>query len=157
MLELYDADYILVYTAFSVDGYWFGYADEGKWFAMAQISGAASERFVDTGFIDEESVWVDDTRFANFTESGLIWTDYGTNSTIYKLMSFAKHNWLTTNAPSYTDPDVWIEPTYFEEAYFAGLELTENESRSKYGGIVPLVCLYKIDWEKYQSDLNSTT
>jgi hypothetical protein len=42
-----------------------------------------------------------------------------------------------------------VEPTYFKEAYFAGEELTTLEVYSKYGGLIPIVALYEIDWESY--------
>jgi hypothetical protein len=41
-----------------------------------------------------------------------------------------------------------IELIYFTPEFIAGLD---NDG-SKYGGVVPLVCLYKIDWDKYYRD-----
>jgi len=37
-------------------------------------------------------------------------------------------------------------PQYFEPAYIAGLTLTPSDASSLYGGLVPLVALYKIDY-----------
>ena len=157
MLKLYDAKYILVFTTLAVgqDNYgnwgasWAGYGDEGKWTWMARISGKARDRFVYEGFIDGESAWTDEQTFGeyNTTTSRWVWNDVGENSTIYKLMSWGKQRWCDQNGAS---PDEYgIQPTYFKEAYFAGLTLSPYDASNKYGRIVPLVCLYEIDWEKY--------
>jgi len=52
-----------------------------------------------------------------------------------------------------TDPDEANvqHPVYFKEAYIAGLDLSPNDSL-KYNGLVPLVCLYEINWQKYYTD-----
>jgi hypothetical protein len=42
-----------------------------------------------------------------------------------------------------------VEPTYFKQAYFAGLELTLAEAAAKYSGLIPVVALYEIDWDAY--------
>ena len=39
------------------------------------------------------------------------------------------------------------EPTYFQEAFFAGL----NVSPTQYGGLVPVVAIYSIDWAAYDA------
>jgi hypothetical protein len=38
-------------------------------------------------------------------------------------------------------------PTYFKEAYFAGI----NVSPGQYGGLVPIVAIYEIDWDTYNA------
>jgi hypothetical protein len=45
-----------------------------------------------------------------------------------------------------------VQPIYFKEAYFSG----ENTNPFAYGGIVPIVALYEIDWAKYNSDFGIT-
>ena len=40
------------------------------------------------------------------------------------------------------------QPTYFKEAFFAGL----NVSPTQYGGLVPVVAIYSIDWAKYDAE-----
>lgn len=150
MLELYDAEYILVFTTFDANGNWAGYGDEGKWMWMARISGKAHDRFIDKGFIDEQTAWTNETKFGNFTENKWVWYESGMNSTIYKLMSYGKHEWCQKWRGG-QDPDTSVAPEYFAEAYFAGLDLSASDASSKYGGLVPLICLYKIDWEKYYS------
>jgi hypothetical protein len=42
-----------------------------------------------------------------------------------------------------------VQPEYFKEAYFAGENLNPIDASSKYGGLIPLVALYEIDWQKY--------
>ncbi len=148
MLKTYDANYILVFTTVYYDGKWLDGAggDNGKWTWMAKISGKAQQRFIEDGWIDETSSWTDETKFGNFTDKW-VWNDFGKDSTIYKLMSYAKSRWVSTWLGA-QDPDYVGTPIYFKEAYFAGLALNPNDS-GKYGGIIPLVCLYEIDWAKY--------
>ncbi len=159
MLKSYKADYILVFTTADTNGRWIGYGDEGKWMWMARISGKAQDRFVDNGLIDEQFSWTDESAFGvyNSTTGKWDWNRLGMNSTVYKLMAWGKHRWCENKA---ADPEEaeWsrnglsvedIKPKYFKEAYFAGVE------GSGYGGIVPLVLLYEIDWQKYYSDYPS--
>jgi dolichyl-diphosphooligosaccharide--protein glycosyltransferase len=151
MLKRYDAKYILVFTTLAlsqsstggVSASWAGYGDEGKWTWMARISGKARDRFVKDSSLglDEQSAWTDETKFGNYSQNKWVWNNQGTNSTIYKLMSWGKQRWCDINGAS---PDeAGVEPQNFTEAYFAGLSLSISES---YGGLVPLVCLYKIDY-----------
>ncbi len=162
MLEQYDAKYILVFTtlglATSDGGYYVaqsvGYGDEGKWSWMARISGQARERLVNTSYISEEEAWTDEDDFGTIsnTTNRWEWNDIGKNSTIYKLLSWAKQSWVNNNSGSNVIADEeGVEPTYFKEAYFAGLELTAVEASAKYRGLIPLVALYEIDWEVYYS------
>lgn len=167
ILRLYNAKYILVFVTISSDG---GLAnaggDEGKWVWMAQISGVSRNRFVNGGFIDEASMWTSNfeqvrAMFGNYT-LGYHWNDAnnnnrvddgeqiavnaGQNSTIYKLMHYARERWLQEQGKG-GSPTVQL--TYFKEAYIAGLA---NDG-SKYGySVIPLVALYEVDWEKYYAD-----
>lgn len=166
MLKAYNAKYVLVFTTVTTQGAWAGYGDEGKWTWMARISGKTNWDSLKTrGFIDEASRWTDETKFGNGSSGTWEWNDVGTNSTIYKLMSYAKHQWMVTTSPSLaeSDSDYVGAPIYFKEAYFAGKTLSADVSLSDYGaigytsdntavGIIPLVCLYEIDWQKYNSE-----
>jgi len=151
MLKLYDAKYILVFSTFDTSGNWLDWAggDNGKWMWMARISGKAHDRFLNNGFVDEQSAWTDESAFGSYntTQNKWVWNERGTNSTIYKLMSWGKGLWCAINQVS--DPDTAVQPLYFKEEYFAGLTLSVNDAKNKYGGVVPLVCLYEIDWQKY--------
>ncbi|MDH5786737.1 MAG: hypothetical protein OEZ40_00395, partial [Candidatus Bathyarchaeota archaeon] len=161
MLELYDAKYILVFTTLVVGessgqwaAQWIGYGEEGKWMWMARISGKAHERFVRDDFIEEQDMWTDEKTFGQYNNetNKWEWNDVGQNSTVYKLMSWGKQRWCDTNQVSSFPDEPGFQPEYFKEAYFAGLTLRPETARSIYGSIVPLVCLYEIDWEKYYSN-----
>jgi dolichyl-diphosphooligosaccharide---protein glycosyltransferase len=163
MLRQYDAIYILVFITIQVgqsnNQYTadFGsYGDEAKWSWMARISGGARQRFISTGFMDEQSAWTDETKFGNLNSQTRRWdwNDAGTNSTVYKLMSYAKDRWGdVSGTPNsvYTNMG-GVQPIYFKEAYFSG----EDTNPFAYGGIVPIVALYEIDWAKYNSDFGIT-
>lgn len=169
MLRNYDAEYILVFTTLSVGqtqgqfyANWAGYGDEGKWMWMARISGKAKERFLRTGYIDEQNSWTDEKVFGEYDQDLRHWnwsTPLGMESTVYKLMAWGKNLWSQTHVAYDTEELYWtdndltpadIKPKYFEEAFFAGLDLSPEAA---YGGrIVPLICLYKIDWQQYDLD-----
>lgn len=154
MLKLYNAKYVLVFTVVAMqqdsstgatNGVEAGYGDEGKWTWMARISGGATqdER---AGFPDWD--WTDETPFGSFNNSTnkWEWSMRGLNSTIYKLMSWGRNRWCTLNG--ITDPQAAnvTQPLFFKEEYFAGLNLTPTDASNKYGGLIPLVLLYKIDY-----------
>lgn len=169
MLKLYNAKYVLVFVTISSSSGSFANAggDEGKWSWMAQISGVARERFINGGFIAEDQMWTSDFEqvrkmFGNYTlgqdyidenENGqpdssdtFVNNARGQNSTIYKLMEYARQRWVQEQK-SGSEPTV--ELLYFKEAYIAGLA---NDG-TKYGyNLVPLVCLYEIDWQSYYMD-----
>ncbi len=165
MLKQYNATYILVFVTLYIGsssttgtyvadfGQW---GDEAKWSWMARISGGAVNRFVNESFMDNTYNWTDETHFGSSGTSGWVWNDAGTNSTVYKLMSYAKDRWgeVAGNAasPTVTTNVGGIIPTYFKEAHFSG----ESTNPFKYGGIVPLIALYQIDWAKYDADFNVT-
>ncbi len=158
MLKLYDAKYILVFTVLAVgqttsgtyQAYPVNLGDEGKWAWMARISGQASKRLVEDGFIEEAEAWTDETAFGNSTSSGSwSWNNKGSNSTVYKLMSHAWQRWVDTigNLYGITLSETTATPTYFKEATITGITVLPSE----YGGLIPLVALYEIDWETYNS------
>jgi dolichyl-diphosphooligosaccharide--protein glycosyltransferase len=161
MLAQYNATYVLVFTVLAISqsssGYYVagpaGLGDEGKWTWMAEISGQARDRFIQEGFIDQNSSWTDETAFGSVVNGTWVWNDKGTNSTIYKLMSWAKQRWCDVSGGGYVQPDQpGVQPEYFQEAYFSGL----NVSPGEYGGLIPLVALYKIDWQKYYNATSPT-
>jgi dolichyl-diphosphooligosaccharide--protein glycosyltransferase len=158
MLASYNAKYILVFTVLGItqssDGSSYivqpaGYGDEGKWMWMARISGQARDRFIKEGLLDENSAWTDEHTFYNTTSGE--WFDNGKNTTIYKLMSWAKQRWVdVSGAPNQIGVDeAGVQPTYFKEAYFAGENLNPIDASANYHGLIPIVALYEIDWQKY--------
>lgn len=154
MLELYNVKYVLVFVTFDANGNWQDGAggDNGKWMWMARISGKASNRFIEGGFIDTASAWTNETTFGSYnaTQGKWIWSLQGANSTVYKLMSWGKETWCQENGVTNPDAATAVKPDYFVEAYFAGSSL--SDVTTNYGGFVPLVCLYEIDWQQYYAD-----
>jgi hypothetical protein len=51
--------------------------------------------------------------------------------------------------------DTAVNPTYFEPAYIAGLNLGAQDAANNYGGLIPLVCLYQVNWNKFNADFPS--
>jgi hypothetical protein len=109
-------------------------------------------------------MWYNETSFGyyNSTQGAWIWNKKGMESMVYKLMSWAKYTWGGTYQVADPDESGWqaynltadnINPgPYFKQAYFAGLSLTKDDAQSQYGGLVPLVALYQIDWNQYNID-----
>jgi dolichyl-diphosphooligosaccharide--protein glycosyltransferase len=162
MLELYDAEYILVFITLqigqsSTQGVYVAsfsrFGDEAKWSWMARISGQARQRLIDSGFMNASASWTDENAFGAYNnQTGFWeWSDMGRNSTIYKLMSYAKMRWVDEMGIPYgiTLDEQAVVPEYFNETYFAGLDLNPIDAQSNYGGLIPIVALYKIDWQKY--------
>jgi dolichyl-diphosphooligosaccharide--protein glycosyltransferase len=181
MLEQYDAKYILVFITLGIgqssdQGYVVGFSrfgDEAKWSWMARISGQARERFIQQGFLTEDTAWNDETSFGNLT-LGTDWVDLNSNgnpdqgetfpntqgqsSTIYKLMTWAKQRWADVGGlQGSVQPDTpGVEPEYFHEIYFSGENLSLAEASSRYSGLIPIVALYEIDWQAYYDATGQT-
>ena len=162
MLERYNAKYILVFVTLALGSSTTqqqyivspaGFGDEGKWMWMARISGQARDRFVQTGLISAELAWTDENTFGAINNETRTWqwNDVGKNSTVYKLMSWAKQRWVDVSGveSGVAADEAGVQPTYFKEAYFAGENLNAIDASAKYGGLIPLVALYEIDWQKY--------
>ncbi|MCW4047453.1 MAG: glycosyltransferase family 39 protein [Candidatus Bathyarchaeota archaeon] len=156
MLQLYDAKYILVFTVLAIgqSGQQLvatpaNLGDEGKWIWMARISGQAHDRLIKQGFISAQDMWTDEKPFGsvNNQTNRFQWSDKGMNSTVYKLMSTAWKQWEdTSGSPSgITLSETAVAPTYFKLAYITGA----NVPYYKYGGLIPLVALYEINYQAY--------
>jgi dolichyl-diphosphooligosaccharide--protein glycosyltransferase len=184
MLEHYDADYVLVFVTLqmlisdtgTLSGVQFGgYGDEGKWYWMARISGEAESRFLSnetfgTQWMTNDYRWTNETTFGNYT-LGTDWADLngngqadqgetfpnlmGQNSTIFKLMSNAEQQWANKYGVTVSDQTGEL-PSFFTPAYISGLEADPQTVAYQYGGLVPLVALYQIDWDAYYAATNST-
>jgi len=153
MLKLYNSKYILVFTTLllgqdsqtretvATSG---GYGDEGKWTWMARIYGKSANKENWTGWD-----WNDEATFGeyNSTTSRWEWNERGMNSTIYKLMSWGKNRWCNVNGVRDSDEATVAMPQYFVEEYFAGLTLSAQEAYDRYGGLIPLICLYKVNYQ----------
>lgn len=165
MLSTYGQErvkYLLVFTVLYVYqttqsgstvyvAYPYGLGDEGKWMWMARISGGAQQRLIDEGFMYPNQAWTDEYAFGNVSSSTnqWVWNTQGQNTTIYKLLTNTQHVFTNSTSglvlPS-TDP---VDLKYFEPVYVSGTDL---QSLSEYGGLIPLVALYKINWDAYNAD-----
>ena len=159
-------NYILVFTVVGISqqssgsyvGYPSGYGDEGKWVWMARISGGAENRLLlNESFMTPSTAWKDETSFgatSNQTQRWQ-WNDQGLNCTVEELMNYAEvaycNQW--TSAGVTINPDITTtQPTYLKLAYLGGLDT----SPFQYGGIVPLVAIYSIDWDAYYAATGTT-
>ncbi len=174
MLANYHAKYVLVFVTVQnilssdqtqITGVQFAnYGDEGKWVWMARISGEAETRLLSdktfgASWMDNDYKWTNETTFGNTTtntsgQSVFTWSSMGLNSTIFKLMSNAEQQYANKYSLPITG-QTGETPTYFTPAYIAGLEITPSQS-GQYGLLVPLVALYKINWDAYNTATNST-
>jgi len=151
--------YILVFTTFASTGqdYPVG-GDEGKWMWMARI--ANSSRIVRELYAQEWGIWEykewgpsmqnNTFGYSNSTTGTFQWNAVGQNTTIYKLMENAKSALLYSTS-GYTAPAL----TYFTNGHFFGGPVATLGTIQSTGETVyldALVCLYEVDYEKYDLD-----
>jgi dolichyl-diphosphooligosaccharide--protein glycosyltransferase len=132
--------------------YPYGYGDEGKWVWMARISGQGMDRLVREGFISSADAWTNETSFGESGQNGQWqWNNRGLNCTVEELLNYAQVQYAQrTSATIGTQiqaDHTATAPTYFKEAYFSGIDVAPNT----YGGIVPIVAIYSIDWAAYDA------
>jgi dolichyl-diphosphooligosaccharide--protein glycosyltransferase len=166
MLSTYgqkNVKYILVFTVLIVQqdetgSYYvsipWGYGDEGKWSWMADISGGAKDRLIKEGFMDPNSAWENRTAFGYSSSNGeWVWNAQGENSVIRKLLSDAENEFSTSTGgivvPYYGSSTSSLE--YFELEYLAGSG-QELSGLDPNGTVIPLIGLYKINWDAYNAD-----
>ncbi len=129
-----------------------GYGDEGKWVWMARISGQAKTRLLNEGFMNPATAWTNETQFGSSdpTTNRWKWNDQGLNSTVFELMNYAEvryANTMTALGVNVSPDQTTTQPTYFKEAYFAGLQTSPGQ----YGGLIPIIAIYQIDWATYDA------
>jgi len=136
-----------------------GYGDEGKWVWMARISGGAENRLISEGYMNASAPWTDEKAFGSTspTTGQFQWNLQGENSTVYELLNYAEvsycNNINSLNVGYTISPDATgTPPTYFQTAYIGGLDT----SPAQYGGLIPLVAIYKIDWNAYYNATGTT-
>jgi len=150
--------YILLFITFASTGQDYSVGgDEGKWMWMARI--ANSSEMVRNLYADEWGEWEYEewtnstgqyNTFGNATASVFQWNDLGQNTTIYKLMENAKSALLYSTL-GYTAPEL----TYFKNPHFFGGEVATLGTIQSTGETVyldALVCLYEVDYAKYDLD-----
>jgi dolichyl-diphosphooligosaccharide---protein glycosyltransferase len=131
----------------------YGFGDEGKWTWMARISGQAKTRLIDQGFMNPATAWIDETQFGqtNPSTNAWEWNDQGLNCTVVELLMDAKAQYAGTMQSLGVNvvPDqITTTPTYFKPAYIAGVNTAPNQ----YGGLIPIIAIYEIDWASYNAD-----
>ncbi len=133
ILQNYERDgrrpqYILVFVTFSSqDGSDRGYGDEGKWRWMARIPGLDDNSF---GSLTLGTDWVDGNNDGQRQQDELTPNSKGQNTTIYKLMTYAKSERVASiSAPTLQ---------HFEKAYLS--------PGGPYGGIYIVVAVYEINY-----------
>jgi len=177
MLNFYDnynnpgrVNYILVFTVLEIQqtgsgsssyiAYPSGYGDEGKWEWMASISGTYENWYIQNGYMNAttSTVWKDQTSFgiANNQTGQWIWNAQGNETTIYELMNYAEVQYCNywSSQVSITPSTTTTQPAYFTltGGDIAGLET----SPFQYGGLVPLVAIYKINYPAYNNATGAT-
>jgi len=129
ILHGYNATHVVVFTTFHTDDQGnpvdVGWGDEGKWRWMARIAGLNES---DYGSINSET-------------GSWEWNSKGQETVIYKMMQYGKEVTLHGSSTIQFLLNGNGEP-FFEEAYFSQIA----GSPKSYGGVYPLVCVYKINY-----------
>jgi asparagine N-glycosylation enzyme membrane subunit Stt3 len=147
--------YILVFATFASTGQDYGYGgDEGKWQWMARIANAS--RTVRELYTPEWPEWeykewgagqqYNTFGYSNSTTGMFQWNALGQNTTIYKLMEYAK----SAEISGYPAPAL----TYFKNPHFFGGQVASLGTTQTSQGTVTVylyavVCLYEIDYTTY--------
>jgi dolichyl-diphosphooligosaccharide--protein glycosyltransferase len=129
----------------------YDFGDAGKWPWMARISGGAKDRLISEGFMNPNSAWTDESAFGSVNQyNQWEWNEQGMNTTFYKLMGATEQKFI-----DYAGGDIFesyygekVDLKYFEIAHISGLDTSFNPN----GDLVPLVALYKINWDAYNAD-----
>ncbi|MGE5532845.1 MAG: STT3 domain-containing protein, partial [Bacillota bacterium] len=133
-----------------------GYGDEGKWVWMARISGQNKEGLINAGYMNPATAWTDETTFGSSdpTTGRWQWNDQGLNCTVFELLNYAEVQYANTITAALSQQGITITPdqtttvpTYFKVANIAGIQT----SPFQYGGLVPLIAIYEIDWTSYDA------
>jgi dolichyl-diphosphooligosaccharide--protein glycosyltransferase len=130
ILQKYHATHIVVFVTCDSQGRDVGWGDEGKWMWMARIADS-----VYGGFEYDETnhiiVGYQELTTDEQGQTSRVWTEKGKQTVIYKLMAYAKD--ARTGSSHLTYPVTHFEPAYFSEG-------------RDYGGVIPLVCVYKVKY-----------
>jgi len=133
ILQSYNAKYVVVFTTFYGEGLSgisagteAGYGDEGKWTWMAKIANLDDKSFGNYT-LGKDQIYDPDTQQSTYID-----VPKGKNTTLYKLMTYARNvNLGTASAVALLD----ASEKGFEPAYLNG---------KNYGGIVILVAVYEV-------------
>ena len=130
ILKPYNAKYVVVFTTFDSNGNDVGYGDEGKWTWMAKIANLDDKSFGNYT-LGKDQVYDSSTQQNTYIDNLK-----GQNTTLYKLMTFAKNITLGQS------PQVAL----FDSSR-KGFESVHLSSTGKsYGGLYILVAVYKVNY-----------
>lgn len=131
-----------------------GYGDEGKWVWMARISAENTKRYTeDLGLIKANEMWTSEADFGQTNSQTNLWqwNDRGLNCTIEEILYDMQAQYVSVvNAQGQTTLNVdhtATTPTYFKSAFISGLATQPTQ----YGGLIPLIGIYEIDWDAYNA------
>jgi dolichyl-diphosphooligosaccharide--protein glycosyltransferase len=110
--------HVLVFTVFDSNGNDLNYGDETKWVWMAKIAG------------------LDDTKYGNVTGQGNVqWTDLGKTTLIYKLLTYAKSQRISSVAAPTLE--------HFQLAYMSNMN---RRDLWNIGGYNAVVAIYEVKY-----------
>jgi dolichyl-diphosphooligosaccharide---protein glycosyltransferase len=130
-----------------------GYGDEGKFVWMARISGTYEQMYINDSYMGTTkglTEWKDETSFGSYsnTTGAWSWNSQGENCTINEIMYSAASQYcqaLTSAGFSISPSWKATLPTYFTPVEIAGINTAPNQ----YGGLVPLVAIYQVNYGAY--------
>jgi dolichyl-diphosphooligosaccharide--protein glycosyltransferase len=133
ILDRLGATYVVVFVTFRLNTTGAiidqGWGDEGKWRWMAKIAGG-TYGFSDTDFVEKDP----QTGEPNWSQ----WNARGQNTVIYKLMKYGEQITVQNSST--------IQLEHFEKAYFSRPPSGYMDPLKTFG-VVPLVCVYKINYD----------
>lgn len=137
-----------------------GYGDEGKFPWFADISGSYEQMYINDGYMNTTAGYTELSTVSTFgnyssTTGAWQWNDVGENCTVNELMYDAALQYTQTlTAEGYSIAPSWTAslPSYFTlDQLFGG-----DVSPYQYGGLVPLVALYQINYSAYYAATGKT-
>jgi dolichyl-diphosphooligosaccharide---protein glycosyltransferase len=130
-----------------------GYGDEGKWMWMARISGSDAQRFIDSGLISNQSMWIDESSFGetNTQTQRWDWNARGNSTTIAKILYDMQARY-TANATAMLGQQVYTDHATPELQYLTPVYIGGADTRpDQFGALVPLIGIYEINWKAYNA------
>ena len=119
---------------------------------MARISGQAKTRLIDEGFMNPATAWTNETQFGTSdpTTGRWLWNDQGLNCTVFELLNYAEVRYANTmtavrsQCPTRPNND---NANILQRS----LLCRSKTSPFQYGGLVPIIAIYEIDWATYDA------
>jgi dolichyl-diphosphooligosaccharide--protein glycosyltransferase len=149
--HLHKPDYIVVFATFmQKDGTYAGFGDEGKWIWMAKISAQYSgirdtDQYVYKKYqVNETGLWEPKGQEVMlFNKTAGAWSPQGQETMIYRLMAYGRDS--VASLYGWTAGGTSL-PAYLEKEHF--FSETKPPMIDLYGGVIPLVCIYKVIYKE---------